>query len=573
MEPQRDFVEIVQQWAVRQGDKTALIHLREPRPEVGRSSLIYRELSLRAGRVGARLQRDAAAGDRVLLLHPPGLEFTVGLLGCLYAGMVAVPAPLPEADGRGVGRLAGIVADAAPSLVLTEGRCLSVSRWARTAGLLRCQSTDDPELPESPGWSPPVRHSPDDVALLQYTSGSTSEPKGVVITWGNLLHNERLISRALATGPDSVIVSWLPHYHDMGLIGGLQALFAGCTMGILSPVDFLKRPYRWLQAISELRATATMAPNFAFDLAIRRITDEQLAGLDLSCMTTMLNGAEPLHADTLDAFLARFGPAGLRPTALVPCYGLAEATLYVTGRAGQGVVSRGVDAAALHRDRLVEPPSGTSGCRLVSSGPVSGDPEVQIVDPASHKVLPDGAVGEIWLRGSSVAAGYWRQPELTAATFRAATVDGRTGFLRTGDLGAVLEGQLYVTGRIKEMLIVNGRNLYPQDLERAVAGLHPALLMASAFTIEATGGPVVLVQEVRSSQLGGILLPELAAAVRARIRAEFDLYLSRVVFVRPGTVSRTTSGKVQRRTMCQRFIDGGLSELTDERVPATGTVG
>lgn len=556
-----DFLGIVRDRADALGGSPAAVFLADASEAPAEESLSYGELDARARQVASWLQDGHRPGERVLLIYPPGLDFLAGFFGCLYAGAIAVPAPLPD-SGRGLARLSGIVHDAGISVVLTIAEFAGAVRgWIESselAGTVACAATDG-GLPAG-HWRPP-KVGPDTVAFLQYTSGSTSEPKGVVVTHGALVHNEKEIRVGLGSTGDLRGVGWLPHYHDMGLIGQLlHPVYVGGLLYFMSPLSFLRRPYGWLQAISRYRATDSVAPNFAYDLVTRRITDEQVAALDLSSWKVALNGSEPIQPATLEAFARRLAPAGFSPRTLFPCYGLAESTLLVTGsRRGRGLVTATVDAAALERHELVPAgpdPAGPTR-QVVSSGTAVGM-EVRVVDPRTRASLPSGRVGEIWVRGGSVAAGYWGRPELSAQTFDARTAEGESGFLRTGDVGALdAAGELFVTGRIKELMIVNGRNLYPQDIEHAVRPVHPALSTAAAFTV---GEPerVVLVQEVRTTLLDGLELDDLAAMIRERIRAEFQLMVGHVRLVGAGTIPRTTSGKVQRGEVRQMFCDDAL---------------
>ncbi|WP_162624893.1 fatty acyl-AMP ligase [Streptomyces cadmiisoli] len=571
--------------AVRSGveqhpDRAAFVYLHEDGPGLRPEKLSYAELDRRARVVATRL-RQAAKGDigrPVLLLHPPTLDFVTAFLGCFYAGRTAIPAPLPDEPGERLARVGTILRDANVGAVLTlPGYRQAVGAWLTAAGApdVVCLATGadtegatdaDPDL-----WVPPaVRDT--DVAFLQYSSGSTSEPKGVMVTHANLAANEEAIRAAMRTPPGVVAGSWLPLYHDMGLIGmTLQPLWVGGTSVQMSPISFIKQPHRWLRMIHDYRVEGTASPDFGYELCVRRVTEEQTAGLDLSCLRVALNGAEPVRAGTLRAFVRRFAGQGLRPEVLLPSYGLAENTLLVSsGDTESPHLELQVDAHSLERDELRPARSDRASRTLVSCGRPA-DTEVLIVDPVSLRELTAGRVGEIWLRGPSVAAGYWNRPGPTAEAFAATTAEGRGGCFRTGDLGALLDGELYVTGRIKEMLIQHGRNLYPQDIEQAVQDSAEAFRRGGG-AVFAVSDPaedrshVVVVQELRAGAGAGAGavdgdLPRLAASVQALLSRTFQLAAVSVVLVRPGVIRKTTSGKTQRTLMRQLFLDGALPVL------------
>ncbi|MFE6282205.1 fatty acyl-AMP ligase [Streptomyces sp. NPDC057877] len=569
----RTLTDAVRTGVDRHPERAAFVYLHEDGPRMRPEEISYAELDRRAKAVAVRL-RQASMGDParpVLLLYPPTLDFVTAFLGCFYAGRTAIPAPLPDEPGERLARVSGILRDARVGAVLTlPGFRQPIGAWLTASGAqdVACLSTGPADLADAdPGlWQPPAVRD-DDVAFLQYSSGSTSEPKGVMVTHANLAANEEAIRTALRTPEGVVAGSWLPLYHDMGLIGmTLQPLWVGGTSVQMSPVAFIKQPHRWLRMIHDYRVEGTASPNFGYDLCLRRVTEEQSAGLDLSSLRVALNGAEPVRAATLRAFADRFAGHGLRPQALVPSYGLAENTLLVCGSdPDEAPLELTVDAHALERDELRPARSDRPARALVGCGRPK-DTEVLVVDPVSLLVLPDGQVGEIWLRGPSVAAGYWNRAELTEETFRAATADGRTGFFRTGDLGALLDGELFVTGRIKEMLIQHGRNLYPQDIEQAVQESAEAYRRGGGAVFTVTDGAadrshVVVVQELRDGHAVDGDLARLAATVQALLSRQFQLAAVSVVLVRPGVIRKTTSGKTQRTLMRQLFLDGALPVL------------
>ncbi|MEU4732536.1 fatty acyl-AMP ligase [Streptomyces sp. NPDC023588] len=555
-------------------DRPAVTFVRHPDGKPVEETLTYAELDREARRVAAWLRERCDFGDRVLLLYGTGLEFVKVLIGCMYAGVIAVPAPMPG-NQRGHGtRSGGIVRDADVRLVLTEsGDLSSVTSFLDEAGIddIECIATDVLELAEAPGWQVPPLDA-GTLVILQYTSGSTSDPKGVMVTHGSLSHNLSEMTHAFDLGPDSRMGSWLPQHHDMGLMGKLlMPLQLGTPVFLMAPMDFLRRPYLWLQLLDRHGITTTVAPNFAYDLCTRRVTDEQIAGLDLSRLRNAGNGSEPVSAKTVLRFTERFAATGFRLGTFNPCYGMAETTLLVTGtRPERTPVLSPVDSDALARRELRTLPTGTDAPVLVSSGRVN-DMTVRIVDPDTRQTLADGRVGEIWVRGGSVAAGYWRNPEATERIFRAVTAEGDGPFLRTGDTGALDGGELFVTGRVKEMMVVNGRNLYPHDLEREVQDSHDAFqgLVGSVCSVPADGEQIVVMQELRPRQSQPVDLPALARAVRGGLAEKVGVRVSNVVFLRPGQVRRTTSGKVQRSLMRELFMKNDLQTLYEELDAAT----
>lgn len=581
-----NFTELVLRRAAELSDKDAYIFLPGNSPDALAQRLTYAALDAEARRIASWLQQHGAAGGQVLLLHPSGLDFVKAFVGCLYAGSVAVPAPLPSDQNNQSARLTGILRDAEVRAVLTDSANEpAVSAWLRESGVtgVGVMAGDDLAQGDAAAWTQP-QLTADSLAFLQYTSGSTSEPKGVMVSHRNLMANELAISHTLGTHEGTRMGCWLPAYHDMGLIGHiLHSLYVGGSVALMSPVSFLMRPVRWLQMISEYRVTVGGGPNFGYDLCLRRVTDEQLATLDLSSWEHACNGAEPIRAETVRAFTERFAPAGFRAETFSPCYGMAETTLLVSGvPADQAPMYRTVDAAALEQGRLRDArPDGdgtsssdvTSDLRipkaggtrtLVGSGVVDpADFSVKIVDPDALAEQPDGRVGEIWVKGASVSSGYWKRPETNAEVFDAAIVSAAgadPGWLRTGDLGVLDAGQLYVTGRLKEMILINGRNIYPHDVEREVQSLHPAFRggAGAAFSVDDGEEHLVLVQEFRRASAQDPAA--LCAEVRAHVRREFQASCS-VVLVRPATVRKTTSGKIQRTLMRSLLLEDGLAAV------------
>lgn len=556
--------------------------------------LSYGELDRRARALAAHLNDANPRGSRVVLAYPNTTEFCVAFFGCLYAGMVPVPAPLPfNPRGSRFSRLRGIVTASEASAVLTDTASigpLAEQIDAVSGREIACLATDAPEgtggrggASGAPGnvrsWDGPAPR-PDELALLQFTSGSTSEPRGVMVTHAGLRHNMELIRRGTGVPDGFRMVSWLPLYHDMGLIGGvLTPLMSGGSSALMSPLSFVREPALWLERAGDLGVHAIVSPNFGYDLCLRRIDSARAAALDLSSVVTALNGAEPVDPATLSAFTDRFAPAGLAAEAVSPCYGMAEVGLYVTGSpAGERPVVRHVSADALERDRLVPVEADDADAReLTSCGVVPRGFDTLIVSPGDGTALPDGRVGEIWLRGPSVARGYWGLEEESARVFAAPAPvgtgepsgEGEGGFLRTGDLGVCFEGHLYVTGRLKELIIVRGRNIYPQDLERLAADAHPELSGASAaFAVPVDGVERVVVVHELDAANAGARPEELSALLMSEISGATDVPVDGVCFVAPGEIKRSTSGKIRRAHTRHLFVTGALGAFHESLNPA-----
>ncbi len=568
--PVATLVEVLRERAREQPQSRAFTFLEEG--EVETRHVDYAELDRQARALGAVLQQHGAAGARALLLYPFGLEYVAAFFGALYAGVVAVPVypPDPLRLQRTLPRLQAIARDSQATVVLTtqliHDMVGALSSQAPELAALRWVATDALPPGAEDTWRPPETHA-GSLAFIQYTSGSTASPRGVLLTHANLLHNQALMQLAFRSSPSSLGVSWLPLYHDMGLIGGvLHPVSVGFPCVLLPPESFLQQPVRWLRAISRYRATLSGAPNFAFDLCVRKVSPEQRETLDLSSWRYAFNGAEPVRAETLERFAEHFAPCGLQRQALRPLYGLAEATLMVTGGPqGSPQKELTVDGAALAHHRLREVAEGTPGARrLVGLGRSWLDQRLSIIDPATRSRLAPGQVGEIWLSGASVAQGYWNRPEETEHTFRATREGlGDGPWLRTGDLGFLHEGELFVTGRLKDLIIVRGRNHYPQDLERTVEESHPTLRpgCSAAFAVD-TGQEeqLVVVQELHRLH-EATPLEEVAAAARSAVASAHGIPLDTLVLIRHGTLPKTSSGKVQRNACRNAFLSGTLEVL------------
>ncbi|MGN9787656.1 fatty acyl-AMP ligase [Nonomuraea sp. ZG12] len=567
---------LLRDWAIVRGDQEAVVFATAPTDAAGDQRVTYAELDRTARRVAALLQLHADPGDRVLLLNEPGLGFVAAFFGCVYAGLIAVPAPPPGGHRSHQARLAGIARDAGVKVALSERAGLhTVQEWAHDAGLetMTCLAVDG-ALPPAEQWADPGRINAETLVFLQYTSGSTGDPKGVMVDHGNILENTEIFCQVTGATSRTRFGGWLPTFHDFGLIGLLLSpLCLGATTVLMAPLAFVKRPYTWLRLLDRHRVNLTAGPNFAFDLCVRAVTEAQAAGLDLSSLTQVLNGSEPIRAATQLAFIERFRSHGLDPAAMLPAYGLAEATLAVTCTdSRRGMVTTDVDAVQLALGLFVpaEPVAGTEErTRMLVSSGLARD-GIVIVDPVTGKILPDGRIGEIWVRGPQVARGYWNRPDTTRAVFGATSDRGGGDYLRTGDLGTLHEGQFYVTGRIKEVLIVHGQNLYPQDLEATVREAHPALArgVGAVFTVPTPDEEIVIVQECRAHALTDMTPSGLAAEIRSAIRRDFGVAVGGVVLVRPSQVRRTTSGKIQRGLTRDLFTKDRLTALHEELTPA-----
>ncbi|HXQ72543.1 MAG TPA: fatty acyl-AMP ligase, partial [Pyrinomonadaceae bacterium] len=570
-------LELLRQRAAEEPDRTAFTFLDDTGAET--DSVSYAELDRRARRVAASLQLSCKPGERVLLLYPPGLEYIAAFFGCLYSQTIAVPL-YPPRRNRNAQRFLSVLADSQASAALltsqVSSRLPSLLSSNDEVMKLRLLVTDELAENLEDEWRMP-EVTGNTLAFLQYTSGSTSTPKGTCITHSNLLHNEAIISQCFRQDRNSIIVGWLPLYHDMGLIGNiLQPLYTSARSILFSPASFLQRPLRWLEAISRYKATTSGGPNFAYDLCARTIGAEDKATLDLSSWTTAFNGAEPINAETLEQFASEFAICGFQREAFFPCYGLAEATLLVAGKrqAGNAVV-KCVAKRSLQDNNVIEAERADDEAKLlVSCGAASIDQQVKIVNPETRVQCSAGRVGEIWVTGPSVAQGYWNRSEETAHTFNAYLADTAEGpFLRTGDLGFVSDGELYITGRLKDMIIIRGVNHYPQDIERTVENSHPALRANSgaAFCIEVGGEErLVVAQEVNNRHLSNA--DEIIGAIQQAVNEEHELLLSSVVLLKPGSIPKTSSGKIQRHACRAAFLSSNLDEVARREAVSNNSI-
>ena len=571
-EIQSDFstiVEVLSQRGSYQPDQLAFTFLPDGETEGDR--LTYRELDRQSRAIAAKLQTLGLSGKCALLLYPPGLNYLAAFFGCLYAGVVAVPA-YPPRNQRNIPRIKAIWVDAQATIAMTTTAMLSKVQTLLEGNTdlenIQWLTTDELDDGLAESWQQPSINT-DTLAFLQYTSGSTGTPKGVMLSHGNLLHNAVMTYRLMGHSPDSKFVSWLPTYHDMGLIGGiLQPLYGAFPCILMPPAAFLQRPYRWLQTISRYGGTTSGAPNFAYELCTQKITPEQQETLDLSSWDVAFNGAEPIRQDTLERFCAKFASCGFRPSAFYPCYGMAEATLMVSGgRKADPPVVKTIQGDALEQHQAIETSvEQEDAYSSVGCGQTLPGQQIVIVHPETLTPCLPSEVGEIWVSGPSIGNGYWNRPEETEQIFRAClsnAEDSMTGvsgkFLRTGDLGFLHNGELFVTGRVKDLIIIRGRNLYPQDIELTAERSHPSLRMSggAAFAVEREGEErLVVVQELEFRAKPNV--EEVTAAIRQAVTEEHEVQVYGVILIKPGSIPKTSSGKIQRRACKAKFLDGDL---------------
>lgn len=562
-------VDLLRDRAETIGDRSAYTFLADGETESGR--LTYGELDRQARAIAAHLRARVSPGSRVLVVYPytAGLEFIAAFFGCLYAGVVAVT-DNPPRSAAGLEKTVARLQSSEAEIALTTRGLLSHLR-----GLLQKQpqltgpledipwiATDALSPNSAADWTPPEIDS-DTLAFLQYTSGSTGTPKGVMVTHRNVLHNSEIIYNCFEHTEHSRGLIWLPLFHDMGLIGGVvQPLYGAFPVTLMSPVALIQKPMRWLEAVSRYKATTSGGPNFAYDLLWRQAKASEIDRLDLSSWEVAFSGAEPIRAETLDRFAETFAPCGFRREAFYPCYGMAETTLFISGGSkAEAPIVETFDGAALEEHRALPVAADDPKAKaVVGCGRGWLGDEIAIADPDTLQPLGEGEVGEIWVRGAGVGSGYWNQPEETERTFGGKLGD-RGPFLRTGDLGFLRKGELFITGRIKEMMILWGRNHYPQHIEQTVESCHPTLRpgCGAAFAIEVEGEErLVVAQEVERRFLRKLNGEEAIAAIRKAIadRHLADVYA--VVLLKTGSLPKTTSGKVQRQMCRRRFLEGSL---------------
>jgi acyl-CoA synthetase (AMP-forming)/AMP-acid ligase II len=569
MEPFSSLVDLLAKRAASQPDARAYIFLSDRGTE--EAALSFRQLHEAANACAARLRAVARPGERALLVFPPGLEFIVAFFGCLIARVIAVPMMMPRRQSARDSS-AAIIANCEPVVALTNAafaiRQDLQARFSREGLQWLAVGLD----PSPVAAATPDRPAPHDIAFLQYTSGSTSEPKGVAISHANLLANLEMIRCALGNTPRSTYVNWVPLYHDMGLIlNALQTLYVGSLCVLMAPNGFTQRPLNWLRAIHDYRAEVGCSPNFGYDLCIDRYRADQMQGIDLSCWKVALNGAEPVHTETIDRFIETFAGHGFAANAAYPAYGMAEATLLISGGArGAGHVTRTVSRAALQAHSVAAPADSADVQVLVGCGGALVNERIAIVDPDRCTRRATHQVGEIWINGPNVARAYWKNPEATKTGLNA-VIAGEDGapWLRTGDLGFLDEtGELYVTGRIKDLIIVRGINHYPQDIERTVQAAHPALRpnCGAAFSVTNDRGEeaLVIVQEIERTERNRLDPAEIKGMIRENVTEQHELFARHIILIKPGSLPKTTSGKIQRSLARRLWLDGSFDDLAAE---------
>ncbi|MEM9272465.1 MAG: fatty acyl-AMP ligase [Cyanobacteria bacterium P01_F01_bin.143] len=553
-----------------QGNEIAFTFL--PNGETEEIHLSYQELDVQARAIAAQLQSLTQPGQRALLLYQPGLEFISAFFGCLYAGVVAVPLYPPRRNHHS-DRLEAIVVDAQATVALTTTFVLqSITKQIEKKPALEnltWLTTDNIDHNPAQDWQAPSI-AKDTLAFIQYTSGSTGKPKGVMISQGNLLHNSAMIHQCFNHQPHSQGVIWLPPYHDMGLIGGvLQPIYGGFPVTLMPPAAFIQKPIRWLKAISHYQATTSGGPNFAYDMCVKKVKPEQLETLDLSHWQVAFTGAEPIRAQTLAKFTRTFADCGFRPEAFYPCYGMAESTLFIAGGLStEEPIIRSVEAKALLQNRVVPTIEQDEKAQaIVGCGHSWLEQKIVIVNPESLTQCQEKEVGEIWVSGASIAQGYWG--EESQKTFQAYLPDTQEGpFLRTGDLGFFDAGELFITGRIKDTIIIRGQNHYPQDIESTVQQSHESLRpdCGAAFSLEIKGAEeLIIVQEVERTYMRKINVKEVIGDISQAVTAKHGLRAYAVLLVKVGSIPKTTSGKIQRYACKNAFINDNLQLVEDRQ--------
>lgn len=576
MKKYTNLVELLLDRAIALPSDIAYRFLKDGTTEAG--CLTYGELDLQARAIAVKLQSVVKPGSKALLVYSydAGLEFVAAFMGCLYAGVIAVTTTPPR-QSKDLAKLTQRITSSEAEIILTTQDIIAAvkRKLLKNIGLLKQVknvkwfTTDDINLDLAKDWKQP-KITPDTLAFFQYTSGSTGNPKGVMVTHENILYNQEMIRQGFAHTEDTIVVGWLPLFHDMGLIGNvLQPLYLGVESILMSPVSLAQQPFEWLKAITNYKATTSGGPNFAYDLLCLKATPQKLAELDLSSWLVAFSGAETVRAETINRFSSIFADCGFKKSAFYPCYGMAETTLFITGGLQKEEPKiKYVDSSGLEKNKVIEISVNASESKaIVSCGKPWLDTEVIIVNPQSLTQLEAHNVGEIWVKGSGVSQGYWNQETETKDTFRAHLADesdDKNTWMRTGDLGFMAEGELYITGRLKEVMIFWGRYCYPQHVEHTVQQAHPALRVnaGAAFSIDAEGAErLVIVQEIERSYLRSLNVAEVIGAICQSVGSEHEVEVYAVNLLKTGSIPKTSSGKIQRRACAKQFLEGSLNTI------------
>jgi len=565
--PADDMVSLLLQNGAKYAEKDQLIFLEDGTDETQKDT--YAEVLSKAKAIAARLQSTGEKGNHVLLLFPPGNAFMISFYATILAGMVAIPA-YPPRKRKLDPRFLSILNDARPKIILgteTILRDLQQADLGETdLGNMQLVAYESVELDLRDRWVDP-KISKDDLVLLQYTSGSTGKPKGTMVSHGNMIHNLECIYQSFNFDENLIVCSWLPSFHDMGLVGNLiEPTYAGGTTIYMPPIAFIKNPLNWLKVITDYKVTCTGAPNFAYDYCVEKINEQDIESLDLSSLTILYSGSESVREETLKKFHSTFARAGFSINQFFPVYGMAETVLLISGGDYKAApVYTHVDIQSLEKNKVVVTDKGSSGRSLTGCGfPWIGE-SVAIVHPENHRILPYGEIGEIWTRGGSVTQGYWNKPEETESVFKAKIdTDPEGEWLRTGDLGFIHEGQLYISGRLKDLVIIRGINYFPNDIEHSVEKCHPALRQNAnaAFSIDIEDGEkLVVIQEVERSHMRDFDEHEIIENIQQAIFADHNIQADVILLTRFGSIKKTSSGKTQRFAMRNAYLNDELDVL------------
>ncbi|CAM4396311.1 hypothetical protein BAMA_03625 [Bacillus manliponensis] len=562
-------IDLLNSNAAKNPDKVAFNYLIGDEDEI---SISFEQLVMDSKRIAAYLQNEGLSGKQALIMYPPGLEYIKAFLGCLYAGVIAVPV-YPPTLSRNMDRIRSILIDASTNIIFTTSQLHSkiAKHFSEEISAMDIKwiCIDESLLPQADQWTQPDING-ESIAFLQYTSGSTSAPKGVMVSHQNILYNEKMIQKAFNNDENTIVFGWLPLYHDMGLIGNvLQPLFLGGTSILMSPIDFLKKPFRWLQAISKYKATVSGAPNFAYDLCVKKVTEEQKTLIDLSSWKVAYNGAEPVRYETLKKFSAEFENCGFKEESFYPCYGMAEATLFISGGVtNKKSIIKYFDSKALRDNKVQETRECNESIALVSCGTTHLEQKIKIVNPDTYNTCSKNEIGEIWVNGVNVANGYFGTGD--NANFRG-RISGENSakYLKTGDLGFINDGQLYITGRLKDLIILRGKNYYPQDIELTTEKAHIGIKdgCSAAFSItEENEERLVIVAEIERAfrpRESGYPNDKLDAKnvlthIRQKVMEEHGAQPYCICLIKTGTIPKTSSGKIQRNACKQEYLNNEL---------------